>query len=429
MTFKDTFCSSPWIHARINNNGDYEYCRWTAPYITGLKQNISQIHPTTWFQQNMSTIRRDMLDGKKIPGCDRCAVMEKHGKVSGRQKQLLKTGVVLEYFEKTMLSSPWVSEWRECHDRDGKTDMHVQDWQIDLGNFCNNSCLFCSPQSSSRLASEHYQLGLISKMPPAPWCDDPLLLDRFIDALKQSPHIQYLHFIGGETIITPAFRKILKTLIDVGISKKITIGFTTNLTVMDQEIVDLLTQFHLVNLGLSVECLDPANDYIRYGSRSEQTKLLLDRWVSIGKERQWLIQIRTTPTVLSISRLTTVYDYAWENRVAIESCNFIDQPAFMRPAVLPIEYRSKIRNDLQVWAAQKDHLETEQIVNIRHPDLVQQQIIQDIQSYIRYLDSEPDQSDLLPELVRYLKVMESSRKNSVLDYLPEYEELFRSIGY
>jgi len=48
---------------------------------------------------------------------------------------------------------------------------------------------------------------------------------------------------------------------------------------------------------------------------------------------------------------------------------------------------------------------------------------------VEYMRNEPDESHRLPDLISYLKTMEQSRKNSVLDYLPEYEELFRSAGY
>jgi hypothetical protein len=69
------------------------------------------------------------------------------------------------------------------------------------------------------------------------------------------------------------------------------------------------------------------------------------------------------------------------------------------------------------------------VTNIRNPSVVREQITQDLQSYINYLETAPDESDQLPELVVYLKLLESSRGNCVLTYLPEYEELFRTAGY
>lgn len=425
-----TFCSSPWIHARITNNGDYEYCRWSKNSPSNPSGNIKDTYPVIWFQNHMAPVRKDLLDGRVVPGCDPCYAMEEHGKISGRQKQLLKTGVQVAQFDKTMISSPWISEWSDSLENGGKTEVHVQDWQIDLGNFCNSACLFCHPDFSSRIASEHYRLKLISKMPPPPWCDDLDLLSKFVDALASAPRLQYLHFIGGETLITPAFRKILQKLIDANLNSELVLGFTTNLTVMDTNIVDLLLQFKQIHLGMSIECIDRANDYIRYGSRIESATQIMDSWLDISRDNDWLLQIRTTPTILSISRLHTIYEYAWDRGIAVESCNFLHDPAFMSPNVLPQPYRDRARDNLQSWIDKQSlSIDSNQIVNIRNPNQVHQQLLQDAQSYIRYMDHEPDRSHLLPDLARYLKTMDTNRGNSVLDYLPEYEELLRSAGY
>jgi len=394
------------------------------------KQNIRQVDPVTWFQHGMAPIRKTLLDGKFPPGCQPCHDMEKYGKVSGRQRQLLKTGVILQDFTKTMLSSPWLREWTENQTNDGVTLGMVQDWQIDLGNFCNSACLFCAPEYSSRLAAEFKKIGLISELPKKTWCDDPVMLERFLQGLQSSPEIKYLHFIGGETLITPAFKKILQTLISSGLNGKTTIGFTTNLTIIDKHIVDLLTQFHSVHLGVSIECLDQVNDYVRYGSQISQALDFMQQWLVLARSKDWHMQIRTTPTVLTISRLAAVYEYAWQNRVNVESCNFIHRPLYMKPSVLPILLRQQARDSLMAWIASKSGMMFDaQIVNTRNKNFLHEQLIQDAQSYVQYLDQEPDASHLLPDLVAYLKRMDQNRGNCVLDYLPEYEELFRSAGY
>jgi len=69
------------------------------------------------------------------------------------------------------------------------------------------------------------------------------------------------------------------------------------------------------------------------------------------------------------------------------------------------------------------------VINIRDPNVSQQQNYQDLQSYVNYLENMPDESNQLPDLVKFLKQLEASRGNSILTYLPEYEELFRSAGY
>jgi hypothetical protein len=370
-----------------------------------------------------------MLKGEELPGCVECRTMEQHGKISGRQRQLLKIGATVEDFSKSMLTSTWINTFKHSLENDGDTDQLPQDWQIDLGNFCNSACLFCDPHSSSRLAAEFKKIGFINQLPPNAWCDDPTSLDSFLETLEKTPRIAYLHFIGGETLITPAFRIILEKLIQNGLASRITIGFTTNLTTWDQDIVNLLRQFQQVNLGMSVECLHLLNDYVRYGSKIDVVRRLMSQWISIARENQWLIQLRITPTILSIWHLDTVYRFASDHGIAVESCNFLNDPAFMRPSVLPRSWRTRVIAKLQSWIDTQTQDSGSSVINTRNPDFAHQQVIEDAKSYVAYLDQQPDESDRLPALVSYLQTMENSRKNSVLDYLPEYEELLRSAGY
>ena len=422
MSLKNTFCSSPWIHMRITNAGHYDYCRWSTKVFS--ETSIRDQSPADFFQNSMTPIRQQLLDGEMPAGCQECQHMEQHSKISGRQKQLLKIGVQLSNFEKTMLSSPWVQEFSQGP----STQQLPQDWQIDLGNYCNSACLFCTPRFSSKLATEHLKLGLIKQLPASNWTDSPELIDRFVATLKQSPHIQYLHFIGGETLITPAFQTMLQALIDMGLNHKATIGFTTNLSTWRSDIVELLSRFQSVHLGMSIESFTPVNAYVRWPVRQETVIENLERWIEVGKERGWLMQFRTTPTCLTVKDLITVYDYAWTHKIAVESCNFLNKPEVLRPAVLPLQYRKPIIKNLKQWLSLRGTV-SDPILNTRHLDHLDQQLLQDLTSYVNYFENEQDQSWRLPELIAYLKTFEPLHNNSILDYLPEYEDLFRSAGY
>ena len=421
MSLKNTFCSSPWFHMRITNNGGMIYCRWADKNTAEV--NIRDVDPQSFFQQHMSGVRTAMLQGKSVDGCKRCYQMETHDKVSGRQKQLLKIGVQVEQFEKTMASSPWVSTFASQ-----EFAQLPQDWQIDLGNYCNGACVFCDPSASSRLATEWKRIGFIDQLPPPNWTDDPVLVDRFVAMIGASPHIQYLHFIGGETLITPAFKTILQALIRSGLNRTATIGFTTNLITWDQPVIDLLSQFAGVNLGMSIEAFDSVNDYVRWPATMHKIHQHLDQWEALAKQHNWLMQFRTTPTILTINHLLGVYQYAWDRSISIESCNFLDRPECMRPSVLPMSHRRPIIDRMESWIAEHG-TDSNTIVNIRDPSVAQQQIVQDLQSYVNYLKRESDESFRLPELMTYLKRIEAGRSNSILTYLPEYEELFRTAGY
>lgn len=414
---------------RINNTGSFEYCRWALKHDRNSYSNIKTMAPQHYFQQEMSGVRQSMLQGVEIASCQDCVIMERHGKISGRQRQLLKIGATIQDFEKSVTSSPWMGEFLSSHQQHGHTDQLPQDWQIDLGNYCNSACVFCTPHSSSRLASEFTRLDLISAMPPRAWCDDPVVLQKFIDSLISSPKLAYLHFIGGETLITPAFRVILQALVDRGLAHTITVGFTTNLTTWDEDIVRLLQEFQQVNLGMSIECLHPLNDYVRYGGELGRTIQLLDQWRQVARESDWLTQLRITPTALSIWHLDTIYEYARLHGMAIESCNFLDEPAHLRPSVLPRKIRKQVLEKLQSVGSKIFAASHHRIVNTRDPHMVSDQIQQDLESYVRYLEHAPDESHRLPDMVSYIKTLERSRGNCILDYLPEYEDILRSAGY
>lgn len=424
MSLKDRFCPSPWLHLRIDAAGYYQYCRWAS--ITNSEISIRDMGPIEYFQAHMNGTRQSMLAGQDLTACAPCREMERHGKISGRQRQLIKIGVLPDHWN-SMATSPWLPVFKNSQ---GETTEMPVDWQIDLGNYCNSACVFCVPRSSSRLAEEWKRIGFIDQMPAQSWCEDSELLDRFMRDLVSVPNIKYLHFIGGETLITPAFSKILSQLVDSGIAGHITVGFTTNLTVWDEKILSLLQNFQQVNVGISVECFDPLNDYIRYPSNIAQVTQNAERWIEMAHTNQWLLQIRTTPTILSIAKLLSVYEFAWHHKITVESCNFLQNPSFMNVNLLSHVDRQPLIEQFQSWIDSHQPVNPTAIsANIRNPATYQTVLCQDLTSYCHYLETTPENRDEWPHLIDFIKRLEQSRGNSILDYLPEYESIFRAQGY
>lgn len=410
---------------KITHQGNFEFCRW-ADHASG--HNISDTTPQEFFQTHMANVRASMLAGQRLQECHTCHQMEKHGKVSGRQRQLLKVGIAEDQFEKSLRSSPYWPAFVHSQYHKGHTDILPRDWQIDLGNHCNSACIYCAPESSSRLAQEFRRLKIINQEPSALWSENSAQVDQLIHSLTTSPQLAYLHFLGGETLITPAFRTVLQRLLDAGLTQ-VHIGFTTNLTVWDHDVVELLKQFATVHIGLSVECFHPVNDYVRWPSQIDKVKQMAEQWIGLARHKAWYVQLRTTPTALTIPYLTTVYDFALAHGVPIESSNFLQDPASLRMSVLPQHHRDQAADQLQAWIDQHSTGVKSQLVNVRNPAQYITQLTQDAASYVHYLRTSPDETERLPDLVAYLKLLESSRHNCILDYLPEYESILRSAGY
>lgn len=438
MEFKKTFCPSPWFHMRITSDGSFEACRWgdsNSEFHQKNRGNIKDMSPEIWFQNEMEEFRKDLIDGNghKTNVCDKCYKMESHEKVSGRQRQLLKAGIQdNNQFDKMLLSSPWIDEFKKTSSNQ-KFNLYPQDWQIDLGNLCNSGCVMCHPISSSFLETEFKKIGILNKKQPTAWVRNPEALENFFNCLDKSPKISYMHFIGGEPLIIPAFKQILSRLVDNKLNENITVGFTTNLTVWDEELNELLAQFPNLHIGLSVECLDPVNDYVRYGSELATVRTMLDNWRDLAKSHEgWLVQIRTTPTILTIEKLHTIYEYAWYNNLSVESCNFLEEPEFLRATVLPPKYRDLAIENLQKWIDKHDNgdsFNAHSVVNSRNPYITKDYILEDAKSYINYLTTDKDESNLMGDLVEYLMKLEKKRKNSILDYIPHYESILAPFGY
>ena len=310
MSFDKRFCSSPWIHQRITNDGTFVPCRWQKTKYDSNTKDINTITPEQHFQDEMHQLRVDMINGEYIDECQPCYDMEKHGKVSGRLRQLLKTGIEVETLNNDVQTSPFYKEFQKTADGI-KTNQLPIDIQVDLGNYCNGQCVFCHPVSSSSLATEFFKIGLLDQKLDKPWTRYPELLDKFVDSVVSTPNVAYIHFIGGETIIDPAFKYILKKFIKHN-ATNVTLGFTTNLTVWDDEINELLLQFKQISLGLSIESLEPINDYARYPSKQDKTKELLDSYVKLGKDNDWLIQLRMTPTWMTIKVYIQYSNMQWK---------------------------------------------------------------------------------------------------------------------
>lgn len=387
----------------------------------------------------MQGIRARMLDGDEQAMCSACRYEDSNNKVSGRRKQLLKSAIRLDNFDKTFCASPHWSIFEYSYKHHGLTNYTPVDLQIDLGNTCNSACVMCGPTYSSKLAAEYPRLIAIEPAlfrPHEPfknWADDPDLVDKFVNELADSPNIKYIHFLGGETLYLKSFYAICNRLIDAGMAKDISIGTTTNCTVYTSELQHIIKNFKHVHLGLSVEALHPVNDYIRYPSDYKQVQQNILKFLVLRDNYNLHLSLRITPSALSILHLDTLFKLMLDNKVTAESCNILHEPSCLRLELLPKQLLdqtlTKINHLVHAYQLEPTN---EKIVNRRREDLVDTVIAQVIFEYKTLLENITVPDDIEQErfnLVKYLKAFEQLRSNTVLDYLPEYEEFLRSYGY
>lgn len=441
---KDSFCSSPWFHFRINPAGYYVPCRWASEWLP--QDGVTDYHirdytPVEYMNsQVMCQLRSEFLQGQKPQQCQGCYYEDSHNKVSGRHKQLLKSAIQYSNFEKTLASSPHWADFEYSLNNQGQTVHSLTDIQIDLGNTCNSACIMCNPTYSSKLAVDYKKLTARSPelfpvyAPVKNWADDPVLLDKFVDCLVTIKGIKYIHFLGGEPLYMESFYTICERLIQAGISQDIIIGTTTNGTVYSSRLQKIINNFAEFHLGFSIETLDSVNDYVRYPGRISQIKNNLTLFLADEHRLDGRLQLtlRITPTVLTITRLPALLSFMLENSVIAESCNILSDPACLRLELVPDYIRKNVIRSINELILAYNLEPGDIIINRRRRDL-KQQVINNLVFEYRYLleniQAPQDVEQQRYNLVEFLKSWESIRHNSILDSLPEYEEFLRSYGY
>jgi MoaA/NifB/PqqE/SkfB family radical SAM enzyme len=437
-SLRDNFCSSPWFHIRIDPQGNFLPCRWSSAIPS--QHNISNTSMVDYVNSDiMRDLRLNLLDGNPVNICQACYYEDSMNKVSGRQRQLLKSTITLNNFDKTFCSTPHWDIFAHSANNQGYTEYLPIDLQIDLGNTCNSGCIMCVPKYSSRLAVDYIKLHqhnpdlFKNNIPGKNWADNQQLADKFIAELAELPNIRYIHFLGGETLYLKSFYDICERLTDLGISKNIIMGTTTNGTIYSPRLENIISSFKEVHLGISVESLHSINDYIRWPSDVDQVRTNLDAFLSLRDKTNLQVSLRITPNILSIFHLDTIFKYMLDNQVIAESCNILYDPSCLRIELLPeeliqqsLDKINKVINDYSLVP------NNEVILNRRSSEFIKPVISAVIFEYKHLLENMDAPDNLESErknLVKFLKSFEQLRENSVLSYLPEYEEFLRSHGH
>lgn len=435
--FEKSFCSSPWFHTRLTYDGTFQECRWFK------KQDLAPVNVAAtsllefYNSERMRSLRQDLLSGAEPAGCETCHYEDSFGKLSGRTRQLLKSGIQQDDFELTIKSSPHYGNFLYSWQNRGISNYWPTDLQIDLGNLCNSACIMCKPEASSRLHQEYTKLNKINSelfLQPLPfksWTQDPEILESFISELVQIPGIKYIHFLGGETLFDPAFYTICERLIAAGRAKDIIVGTTTNATIYDERVENLIREFKEFHLGISIESVTELNDYIRYPGKITEILPNIDRYLKLRESSSLYVSLRITPNIFTASELDKLFVYMIERNVIAESCNILFKPEYLRMELMPDDIRQQTIGHIEHIISMYG-LEKTGTLNIRRNDKINAVIADSVLDYYQFLKSYtvPDNAEeLRAKLVSFIKTFETSRGNNILKHLPNYETFLRRYGY
>ena len=278
MEYSKTFCPYPWIHVMTQPTGTVSWCCVARDNFKNDDGSMFDLNrgnkiETVWNNDHMRKIRKQMIDGEVVKGCEHCYDLEDMGFPSYR------TNYIRDWFEYSE-RGPEIVERIERSKRNGfRVEEPPMYLDFRLGNMCNLKCRMCQPQNSSQIQKEYAKMETADPKSAdfvkenftwgqfadhiTPWQDDPEFLRQVEDWL---PGVNKLYFTGGEPTIIERVYWIMEKCVELNIAKDIELVFNSNMTNIQKRFLDLVEQFKNVLMCISVDAFGHENEYIRGAS-------------------------------------------------------------------------------------------------------------------------------------------------------------------
>ena len=333
------FCNSPWYELQIYWDGSLGFCCQEAhkiyPEAESAKYNIRNMSISEWMDSEpMRQARLSMFGNEKNSFCVRCYNEEDHSGTSRRNRSNQKSVIFQRNFQESYDQGPGRNKFESSRVRQGHhADLPV-DLHIDLGNYCNLTCKMCNPRASSSIAVQHVRWGMTDAQQyvGTDWTRDTDLWQRTLRDLANIPRLKNVHFMGGETLLTPRFEEFLDFMIAQN-RLDINISFVTNGTHFIDRIMPKLARFRGVNIEVSIESLTQHNAYQRQGTNTDQVMRHVKRYLDLTNE-QISLTVRPAISALTIGTYHTLLAWCLQNNVVVKSL-LCTHPQHLSVVILP----------------------------------------------------------------------------------------------
>lgn len=331
---KPIFCSLAFGSASINSYGEYIPCcsirtsHWKSCKDTD--PNTLTLDPKDRINaENLRQVRRELMEGNWPSVCENCKLTEAAGVNSMRT--IWNRG--LEDYDIPM------KEYVDPND--------IKYLDLTFSTKCNSKCMTCSPDLSDFWEDEHKFIWGGTGFNQDRICIKESTAKKLVDQFR---NIVRVNFVGGEPTISAEHIEFLNVLIDSGTSKDITLGYVTNLTGMNTELISMWNNFKEIGSSVSIDGYDKVNEYIRYPIKWDKTDLNLRRYLQLAadKPNQYMFGLSCTVSLFNAIQCVDLLEY-WiditnEYKLNTSSgifLNRVSHPEFLTVNHLSPEYRQK----------------------------------------------------------------------------------------
>jgi radical SAM protein with 4Fe4S-binding SPASM domain len=232
-----SFCVLPWTGFELEPNGNIKNCIISKSTIGNIQeQDISYILSS---KENLK-IKQQMLEDKKPKNCAGCYLQEQDRKnLSSISSRLYYTKELGSVVDNTL------------YDQIENFSLHHVD--LRWTNHCNQACVYCGPEYSSKWAKE---LGKEIKSS----AEARIKVKEFV--FKNIKKLKNVYLAGGEPLLMNENREFLELLLKE--NPLINLRVNTNLSSTVTGVFELLCQFKNVHWIVSVETTEQEYEYVRY---------------------------------------------------------------------------------------------------------------------------------------------------------------------
>ena len=352
-------------------------------------------------------IRKNILADKQDPGCIRCWQTEDNGAESYRT---IWNNTLANGFHKDIMV--------ESMDDDGYVrDPYVTFLDFTMGNKCNLICRMCNidnsnlwEKESKLLYNEDFNIPTRNVS-----VDDRFLSDDFFT--KNFLYLKQVNFLGGEPLIIKEHSDFLRQCIKHNIAKNITLFYTTNLTVVKDELFDLWSEFKHIYLGVSIDGYNEVDDYIRYPSKWDKIEKNIEKVSGWKQELNMDLQIHSTFQALNVLN----YDKLLEWVYSLGDLGFWRLP-FSNWVTYPNWYDCRVlSDDLKDMGIERITKFIDSKKDIKW-DAGEEQWLGILKSNLVTLKETLDDKEAVLKFKVYTKKLDRNRKQHIVNYIPELEK-------
>jgi MoaA/NifB/PqqE/SkfB family radical SAM enzyme len=330
------FCPVPWTEVHSGTSGKIVPCCTLA---SGYTQKISSIdNKENWDFYNtpiFTELRDAFLKGEKHPACVKCWDNESAGLTSRRTRAIKK------YEEK-------INDIVENQSTHCKSPQYVD---IRLSAKCNLRCKMCDPNSSTSIKAHLDKLkrkGISNTYTNRPW-DDFDISDFISSYIIKNDSINDINIAGGEPFIEKKVKALLLSLIENNRHKECSIGIITNLTIIDNELIEILLQFKKVQFHCSIDGTGKEFEYQREPHKWVNCKDNIEELIRLTKNHSHA-KVFFTPCVshLNVRSLPSLiyYLYSLDLKELVVNLTPVHEPSYLHYTLIPINYRLQIAEEL-----------------------------------------------------------------------------------